>query len=231
MKRNPKQEGSALFDCIPQSGNCPIGCNQCFFNRKGAFYCETPLVPSVEEIEKVCEEEWINDPIVRMNCGHDSNIERDKVIEASKEYEDVFFNTSQPNLNFPGPVVYTANSSEEEKATLLTDIPKNLMFVRLRVSATNLPFISEAAGHYTAYQIPVVLTFMAYYEKIPEHVRDSYEWKIRHINSYWCPKETFVKRVMNWFSHNWLVVLCGPRWCRDCRNCETYYWQTKRRLS
>jgi hypothetical protein len=26
-----------------------------------------------------------------------------------------------------------------------------------------------------------------------------------------------------------LVSICG-KWCRDCRNCETYYLQTKKRL-
>jgi hypothetical protein len=109
-KRNPKQEGSNLFDCRPQVGVCPNNCNQCFYNRPNAFYnnIDQPSIPSPEKVDT---------GIVRMNCGHDSNIERDLVIETSKQYKEVFFNTSIPNLDFPGPVVLTANPKEEESAT------------------------------------------------------------------------------------------------------------------
>ena len=89
-KRNPKQIGSPLYDCIPQAGKCPIGCNQCFFNRPGAFYTETPSIPEPDEIEP--------GGVVRMNCGHDSNLHRDLVISTAFQYEDAFFNTSIPLL-------------------------------------------------------------------------------------------------------------------------------------
>ena len=51
-KRNPKQEGTPFFDCIPQIGPCPIGCNQCFYNRPGAYYVpiDKPHVPTPEEV-------------------------------------------------------------------------------------------------------------------------------------------------------------------------------------
>ena len=49
----------------------PIGCNQCFFNRAGAYYTDTPTIPTPEEV---------GDDIVRMNCGNDSNINRALVI-------------------------------------------------------------------------------------------------------------------------------------------------------
>ena len=51
-KRNPKQEGTNIFDCKPQTGKCPLNCNQCFYNREGAFYVDIhkPHMPSVEEV-------------------------------------------------------------------------------------------------------------------------------------------------------------------------------------
>src|SRR5208282_4231145 len=133
--RNPKQVETALFDCVPQEGKCPHNCNQCFFNREGAFYTPTPSIPTVEEVEG---------GIVRMNCGHDSNFERDLVIETALKYKDFFFNTSVPRFDFPGPVVLTANPKEEERPwqpAYEDQIPRNLMFVRLRVSSTNLQLV------------------------------------------------------------------------------------------
>ena len=43
VKRNPKMEGTHLFDCVPQEGKCPMNCNQCFFNRPGCLlHHDTP---------------------------------------------------------------------------------------------------------------------------------------------------------------------------------------------
>lgn len=221
--RNPKQEGSCLFDCKPQSGICPLQCNQCFYNRPGAFYVDInqPHFPTLEEV---------GDGIVRVNCGHDSNIERDKVIKETDIYKHRFFNTSIPRFDFPAPVVFTANPREEKQAWRIS-IPLNVMFIRLRVSSTNLDIIDEDISYYTAQHIPIVLTFMAYYENPPDE--ENYEWKVRHINSYWCAKREFIVKVVNMFKGNRLVDMCGTldsNYCRDCRNCETYYWQTLKRM-
>ncbi len=232
--RNPKQVETVLFDCVPQKGKCPIGCSQCFFNRPGAFYTETPSVPTREEVEG---------GIVRMNCGADSNIERDLVIATALKYKDFFFNTSVPRFDFPGPVVLTANPKEEERLWMPAyedQIPRNLMFVRLRVSSTNLNMIYDAARWYTHGNVPVVLTFMSYYDaepKVPEAIESilgkCYEWRVRHINSYWCPTKQFIRFVMQQFRTNRLVSMCGSvdvGYCKACRNCETYYVQTAKRL-
>lgn len=259
-KRNPKQEGSNLWDCIPQNGPCPVGCSQCFYNRPGAFYAGMePLVPTVEEV---------GNAIVRMNCGNDSNIERNLVIETAKKYKHFFFNTSIPNFDFPGPVVFTANPKEEESVYgpgpgpmekrikwlgSERDVPlDNLMFVRLRVSPTNLNLVEKAVGLWTECQIPIVLTFMSYYDRLPpdcekvdelsccRRIYDGwksfseeiiYTWKVRHVNSYWCPTKEFIKYVLNRMKHigGRLVTTCGTldsNWCRDCHTCETHYWQT-----
>jgi hypothetical protein len=237
-KRNPKQEGTCLFDCKPQIGPCPIGCSNCFYNRPGAFYLplDAPIMPDPEEV---------GDGIVRVNCGHDSNIGRDEVIAATAKYSRRFFNTSIPKFDFPAPVVLTANPREEVPAyqpIFLSDgPPANLMFVRLRVSSTNLHHIAEAVKRWTGQDVPVVLTFMAYYDaepQVPAEVRASvggpcYEWRVRHINSYWCPTAAFVRWVMAAYRGNRLVSYCGSlegSYCRLCRNCETYYLQTIKRM-
>jgi len=236
-KRNPKQEGSNVFDCKPQSGPCPVDCNQCFYNRPDAFYVDInkPHMPTPEEV---------GDGIVRVNCGHDSNIEREKVIKETEQYPRKFFNTSMPYLDFPAPVVFTANAEEEKPAKrpgqMKVDF-KNSMFVRLRVSGTNLQHIQNAASAWTDWEIPVVLTFMAYYDKEPPWdennpmCRDeAYIWKTRHVNSYWCATKAFMVYVLNKMRPiSRLVSLCGgleSNYCRECRNCETYYWQTIKRM-
>lgn len=239
VKRNPKQEGTPMFDCIPQTGTCPIGCNQCFFNRPDAYYVpinQMPLVPTPEEV---------GDGIVRMNCGNDSNNQRNLVIETAKQYKHFFFNTSVRNLDFPGPVVLTVNPHEEAPAWaphyLYNEVPKNLMFIRLRVSGTNLGHIDDAVEWWTDYHVPVVLTFMAYYDRHPAVNEEEvglrasacYEWRIRHINSYWCATKAFMQRVLDRYKHNRLVSMCSSLnsgYCRDCRNCETYFVQTMKRM-
>ena len=237
MIRNPKQEGTCLFDCTPQSGKCPIGCNQCFFNRPGAFYTDVPSIPTPEEVGV---------GIVRMNCGNDSNNQRELVIETAKQYKQVFFNTSIPQFNFPGPVVLTANPEEEEAAYHPDcyrngwDIPTNLMFVRLRVSSTNLRLVERAVFTWTRALVPVVLTFMSYYTEEPlvpvnvaADVGICYAWHVRHINSYWCPTPAFIRYVMDQYRDNRLVSYCGSlegSYCRYCRNCETYFIQTMKRM-
>ena len=224
---------------MPQTGLCPIGCNQCFHNRPGAFYVpiDQPHFPSLEEV---------GDGIVRVNCGNDSNNQREHVIASTAQYPRRFFNTSIPRFDFPGPVVLTANPREEEPVAWPhwepdDGPPTNLMFVRLRVSSTNLAYIDEAIIEYSAYQVPVVLTFMAYYDAEPQVPADfsaavggpCYEWRVRHINSYFCPTPAFIRWVMGRHRGNRLVTYCGSlegSYCRLCRNCETYYLQTIKRM-
>ncbi len=243
VKRNPKLVDTPFLDCIVQKGTCPLNCNQCFYNRPGAYYVpldELPLIPSLKEVGA--------EGIVRMNCGHDSNIDFEHVCEVARRFRHVFFNTAIPKLNhFPGPVVFTANPKECERATLFAPPPKNLMFVRLRTSGTNLHLIDDAVEHYTAWQVPVVITMMAYYDRQPiinetEVNRfgagnladdDCYEWQVRHVNSYWCPTPELIHAVMARYASNRLVALCSSRqsyYCRNCRNCETYYIQTLKRM-
>ena len=118
---NPKLEGSGIIEAIPQTGECPIGCDECFYNGK-RFYrsLDTPLLPSLQEAQG---------NIVRVNSGHDSNVQRGLVIKSTEQYLDKFYNTSIANFDFPGPVVFTANGRKPILAKRGLD---NLMFVRAR---------------------------------------------------------------------------------------------------
>ena len=234
--RNPKQDGSDLFDCVPQIGPCPMNCAECFYNRPGAFYVpiDKPSIPLPEEVRN---------GIVRMNCGHDSNVQRDLVIKTAQMYKHFFFNTSIPRLDFPGPVVLTANPHEEESFIIPGQclVSKdygfdNLMFVRLRVSSTNLHLVHDASRAWTEIEVPIVLTFMAYYSHRPSKP-ELYEWKKRHINSYYCPTQNFIRgtwaSVQSSSLKPRLVTICGTlksNYCKDCHNCDSYYWQTVKRI-
>lgn len=237
--RNPKQEGTNLFDCKPQIGPCPVGCNECFYNRPGAFYADIrqPIMPTRDEV---------GDGIVRVNSGHDSNIGRDEVIRSTARYPRRFFNTAIAKFDFPAPVVLTANPNEEGPVarpiwSLRDGPPRNLMFVRLRVSSTNLDWVRDGADWFTSHQVPVVLTFMAYHTaepQVPAEVLKAvggpcYEWQVRHINPYWCPTPAFIRWVLDQYGDNRFVSYCGSLegpYCRLCRNCESYYWQTVKRM-
>lgn len=254
---NPKTVGSNIVTCKPQKGKCPIDCNQCFANRDGSYITGFHSnIPSTEEV---------SDRIVRVNDLNDSNIQRTLVIETARQYKDYFFNTSLPNNDFPGPVVLTVNPKEEDCGIFPDQFDKpldNIMFVRVRISPANLNLVDLLIDSWVnTERIPVVLTFMSYYnqlppgtsvkeihssqyflneELIPENHRELqeepvYEWKIRHINQYWCPTNVFKKYVLHKMNKvgGRLVTMCGTLqsdYCRDCKNCEIYYWQTKKRL-
>lgn len=242
---NPKQKDLPfLRDAVPVPGPCPIGCNQCFYNREGAFYTDIAEahMPTLEELPDTY--------IVRINSGRDSNINREEVkaaVEAAG-YTDYFYNTSIPNLDFEAPVVFTANAQEEAPAWTAEDVLSrlkerdnldHLMFVRLRVSPTNHTHILKAVNHWQGF--PVVLTFMRYYDQepdltqLPTHWRldDLYVWKQHIKNSYWCPTPEYIHRVRDYWPDYTNVSLCGgftSSYCKDCMNCASYYWQTRKRM-
>jgi len=220
--RNPKQAGTKLFDCIPQIGPCPNKCNQCFYNH---FPIDRPHFPTLTEV---------GDGIVRVNSGHDSNINRDFVIDSTKQYPKRFFNTSIPEFDFPAPVVFTVNPVEEGTPYFPNlcdpnDLEK-IMFVRLRVSSTNLLHVFNAAIKWSEAGVPVVLTFMRYYESPPDY--KNYEFRKHIENSYWCPTKTFMTLVVQTLSANAEITMCGTpesSYCRDCLNCERYYYRAMQR--
>jgi hypothetical protein len=171
---------------------------------------------------------------VRVNSGHDSNIGRKEVIAATARYPRLFYNTAIPQFSFPAPVVFTCNGGRDGKLKLVAPTP-NLMFVRVRTDSWDMETVDKAVAHYLQkHGIPVVLTFMRYYDgtKIPESARGDYEW-VRHlVNDYYCPKPETILRVMGRYKGAG-VRMCGMPWssyCADCRNCEFLFREAMRRV-
>ena len=62
-----------------------------------------------------------------------------------------------------------------------------------------------------------------------------YQWKVRPTSTPTsiCPTPAFVRYVLDQYRDNRLVSYCGnidSAYCRDCRNCETHYLQTIKRM-
>jgi hypothetical protein len=219
---NPKLEGSGIIEAIPQTGECPLGCEECYYNGK-RFYrsLDTPLLPSLDEsLGK----------IVRVNSGHDSNIQRDLVIKSTEHYLDKFYNTSIANFDFPGPVVFTANG---RKPIYAKSGLGNVMFVRARTSPMNLSDVDSIVEHYQEKNgIPVVLTFMRYYDKcvIPREFQDRFRHKKNILNEYWCITEDAQDEILERYADK--VLTCGTKassLCKDCGNCKAMYLKHQRK--
>jgi len=222
---NPKLKGSRVIDCIPQTGNCPINCIECFYNSAGFYRTkEEPLLPTLEEAEG---------RIVRVNSGHDSNLQKGMVLKMTRNYKDKFYNTSIPSFDFPGPVVFTANPQEIPIRQIA--INNNLMAVRFRITPWNTNDCLKAVGHYVDNGIPVILTFMRFskIENIPDQFRSDFFQAKNIINIYWCLTIQGYYNILRRFKGTGART-CGTiasSLCTDCRNCELLYdaWKERRR--
>jgi hypothetical protein len=217
---NPKLLGTEIVDCIPQVGECKIQCSECFYNG-GRFFraLDTPLMPTEEEIDN---------KIIRVNSGNDSNNQKELVLKVTKDFPNKFYNTSIPNFDFPGPVVFTCNGGKNSELKLIK--PDNLMFVRVRTNSWDVEIIDTAIEYYiNIYKTPVVITFMRYYNRdlIPEGYKNDYEWKKNILNNYFCIKQETILKIMKRYNGTG-VRYCGnivSSTCIDCRNCELLYWR------
>jgi hypothetical protein len=224
---NPKTKGSGIICAIPQTGECPVKCDDCFF-QSGRSYLE-PLADNLPNLPTLEESKG---RVVRVNDGNDSNNQRDLVLGLTHQYEDKFYNTSMPiDLEgFKAPVVLTINPHKMTDVSFhkLKDIPKNLMFVRFRVNMWNLNLLEEAVSYYREH-VPIVLTFMAYYtENIPEEYKDCYVWQKRILNSYNVLKPENASMVA--LHYRGLPVYTCGKGCKDCGHCLREYYNTKERL-
>jgi hypothetical protein len=225
---NPKLAGTNIVDCIPQTGECPNRCSECFYNG-GRFFrsLDEPWMPNPADV-------LYRGKIVRVNSGHDSNFQKDLVLAETAKYPRKFYNTAIANFNFPAPVVFTCNGGKDGRLKLVEPV-ENMMFVRVRTSPWEVDTIERAVDHYLKkHGIPVVLTFMRYYDGglIPMGHKDAYEWKKHLVNEYFCPKPEMMERVMAHFKGTG-IRMCGTivsSNCVDCRNCEFLYWEAMRRM-
>lgn len=231
---NPKTKGSGVICAIPQTGTCPMRCSDCFF-QSGRSYLEPldqslPNLPSPEQAKGL---------VVRMNDGNDSNNQRELVQAAASTYEDVFFNTAMPHdlEGYKGPVVLTVNPGKmtDVAAHFIDPIPKNLMMVRFRTNTWNTGLLDQVIQHYSRRAVPIVLTFMAYYQDdIPPAHRYHYIWRSRTMNSYWVINSQSWEGIRTSYKNNPLVHTCGASAdnfsCRNCGNCIREYFVTKTKM-
>jgi len=231
---NPKTKNSGIITCIPQKGECPNKCKDCFF-QSGRSYLE----PLDKNLPHIPTKKLTKNRIVRMNDGNDSNIERELVENTASKYDDYFFNTAIPiNLAmFSGPVVLTVNPGKMTDSSFhkYPNRPLNLMFIRIRVSSWNIErVVKPAVEYYTSMGVCVVLTFMAYYtEKIRKNHKKYYKWEKRTLNSYWIMKQNRINQIMKLFKKNALVYSCcykHTHTCMFCGNCIREYYNTKERI-
>jgi hypothetical protein len=231
---NPKTKDSGVVTCIPQTGICPMKCDDCFF-QSGRSYLE----PLDKTLPRVPSDRLANGRVVRVNDGNDSNHKFDLVVEKTKHFQDKFYNTSMnKNLDkFPGPIVLTVNPAKMTDTDFhrVGPIPTNLMFVRVRVNSWNLEnVVLPAIRYYTEKEVPVVLTYMAYYkEDIPEEYSSLYTYKKRTTNSYYVLNEKGRKAIVDLEDKNPFVYECGYKGtfsCSRCGNCLREYYNTKERL-
>ncbi len=230
---NPKTRGSGIICCIPQTGACPNGCEDCFFQSGRSF-----LEPLADNLPNMPSASEADGRIVRVNDGNDSNVNRETVLGMTSCYEHRFFNTAIPKLDFPGPVVLTVNPGgmTDRDCHRLDTIPDNLMFVRVRANMWNLHVVDAVVAHYTLdHKVPAVLTFMAYYHSTPPKAfAKAYEWRKRTLNSYWAITTKAWRKVMQFYEHNPLVYSCGREGiasgCARCGNCLREYFVTMERM-
>ena len=235
---NPKTKGSGILCCIPQKGHCPLSCEDCFYNT-GRSYLE-PLDENTPNLPPITD---TMDRVVRVNDGGDSSIDREEVMWLTQHYKQKFYNTSIPDFldEFDAPVVLTVNPGSLTDRDFYRIWSWNLMYVRARVNTWNLHLIDSIVSHYTlemADKIPVVLTFMAYFDQpIPELHRDRYVFRKRTLNSYWAITTEAWRRIMEYYNDNNLVYSCGhiegelgETKCKYCGNCLREYFATMERM-
>lgn len=226
-KENPKTAGSGIVCGIPQTGRCPMGCEDCFFQSGRSF-----LEPLDENLPNMPESLGEHE-ILRVNDGNDSNVDRDLVISSTDKFVGRrFFNTSIPR-SFSEPWVLTVNPGKKTDTSWIKIDPTDdlkLMFVRFRTNMWNLDLARDAIQYYAEeLQVPVVLTFMAYFtESVPTEYRKYYSFRKRTLNSYWVINFDAWKSVMDTYGVNPLVYSCsGPDnfKCAHCGNCLREFYR------
>ena len=243
---NPKLAGSGLIACVPQEGSCPFGCPDCFANAANSYLPgHGANIPSREQAEG---------RIVRVNDANDSNNQRELVMATAADYEDAFYNTSRPRLDFDRPVVLTINPGDKTDASFwtledcgLSAPPANLMFVRFRVHTWSMDLCDKAVRYWTGLGTPFVLVFMAHpQEPVRKETRLGTECESRGeslgyirrkrtLNEYWAVAPDTWASIMYAYRKSPLVYSCGESItgsikCARCGNCLREYFATKERI-
>lgn len=226
-KENPKTKGSGIICCIPQTGECPNKCADCFY-QSGQSYLE----PLSENLPNIPTKEMTNGRVVRVNDGHDSAIYPYLVLEVTKNFSEKFYNTSMVN----GPDLLKWATVLTVNPGVMTDISfykvesPYLMFVRARTNMWNLQVVEDIIDFYAVKRsISVIITWMNYHTLtlIPAPYRKFYEMKKHILNPYMSLTAEAISSVEHLFGYP-NVYECG-KLCKDCGNClrEYYKWKEK----
>jgi hypothetical protein len=179
--------------------------------------------------------------VVRVNDGNDSNVRKSTVVKDTEAFPRKFFNTAIPDLDFPAPVVLTVNPGKMTDIDFhkIINIPKNLMFVRVRTNMWNLETVVDpAVQHYSERDVPVILTFMAYFIKqVQPDFETCYVHRKRTMNSYHAITTEAWENIMARYKYNKYVYSCGKiegekgvTGCRYCGNCLREFFATSERI-
>jgi hypothetical protein len=248
---NPKTKGSGIYACIPQIGICPSKCPDCFF-QSGRSYLE----PLAEHLPNIPSKRLCENRVVRVNDGNDSYfLSPVEIAHIIQTFPMCFFNTSVPKdlWKYQGenqaghfvhiPYVLTVNPGidTDKKFTKLDGKNLSLMFVRFRTNTWNLSLAKECVKYYSEREIPIILTFMAYFtelEAIPEDHLKNYVYRKRTSNEYYAITTEAWRNVMKNFEDNKWVHSCGKiegekgdTRCRFCGNCLREYFSAKERMT
>lgn len=234
---NPKTKSSGILCCVPQKGTCPNNCPDCFF-QSGRSYLE-PLEKNLPNMPDNVEH-W---NVIRVNDGNDSSNSKEKVIEDTKNYKLKFYNTTTFHniIDFDAPVVVTINPgdlTDNDYYACDVPVPLNLMFVRFRANMWNRDLLDKAVKYYSEKKVPVVVTFMAYFnQSIKPQYKEFYKWRKRTLNSYWAITTEAWETIMEPYKYNKWVYSCGKiegekgdTACRFCGNCLREYFATMERM-
>lgn len=240
-KENPKTKGSGIECCIPQTGRCPRGCPDCFY-QSGRSYL-APLAANLPNLPTV-DVDYAR--VVRVNDGNDSAYDWQLVSLVTQSYPLKFYNTAGSpreiaEIPWDAPFVWTVNPGHlVESFPYLVEPHDQLMFVRVLTTTWNLDRVGEAVDHYaTRRRVPVVLTFMSYHreESLPEPHRKNYVLRRRTTNEYWAITTDAWKGVMDRYYDNPWVYSCGrvegergKTSCSRCGNCLREYFATMERV-
>lgn len=226
---NPKTQGSGILCCIPQTGECPHRCEDCFF-QSGRSYLE----PLQSNLPNMPSKEITDGRVVRVNDGHDSCFNVDLVLKETLVYRDRFYNTCMPE----GPemlawaTVLTVNPGEFTDFHFYKVESPNIMFVRARANMWNLQLIENIIDFYALKRsISVIITWMNYTtpDLIPVAHRHDYAVKTHILNPYLSPTAKALRKADYLFT-NPLVYECGTL-CKECGNCLREYYKWKERAN
>ena len=235
MTANKKLDGSSIVDFIPQilTGDpvpCPLQCPDCYYNlacRERTEWVKAAGLLSASDGH-----------IVRVNSGLDSNLQKDIVLERTRHLPHKFYNTSLPNFDFPGPVVFTANPGWLHEKSEKFQLPPgnlkecaNIMFVRFRIADPTdrwVALVRTAAMPWQAKGIPIVLTFMRYTkEPSVNYAGDGTPFEhVRHFDHVWWQMQLKRRASFYWAVSEGRkgIYQCSDGRCADCKLCESLYW-------